>query len=266
ADKLTPKMCERVKAFAGQLPLTRELVTLRRDVPFEFDLKACALDRLDLSAVRPIFEELGFTRLTQVLDEFAHDYPTRAAGGMKSRLVGSPRGHSRPGPDESGGKPAAQMPTASAERSQYELVDTSAGLDAFVSKLYGQRRFAFDTETTGLNPVHAELVGLSFCWQAGQAYYLPVRAAMGSVLPVERVVEKLRPIFEDPSIAKVGQNLKYDVLVLRQVGIVVAGVAFDTMLASFLLDPARQSHSLDALVQALIGHEMIPITALIGKG
>ncbi|MHC4695708.1 MAG: DNA polymerase I [Planctomycetota bacterium] len=256
ADELTPKMCERVKAFAGRLPLTRELVTLRRDVPFEFDLRACALDRLNVAAVRPIFEELGFGRLMEVLDELAHDYPTRGAGSTGALERERSRGL----------KPAAQSATTSAERGKYELVDTVAKLDTFVSNLSKQRCFAFDTETTGLNPVSAELVGLSFCWQAGQACYLPVRAAMGTVLPVEAVVEKLRPIFEDPSIAKVGQNLKYDMLVLRQVGIVVAGAAFDTMLASFLLDPGRQSHSLDALVRALLGHQMIPITDLIGKG
>jgi len=246
AEELTPKMCERVKAFAPQMPVTRQLVTLRRDVPFEFDLGCCRTDRLDFAALRPIFDELGFTRLTEALTEFASAAPaapcaarSESAGTMPAPLTGSAR---------------------------YTLVDSLQRLEAFVAELGQQRCFAFDTETTGLNPVTAQIVGASFCWQAGEAWYLPLRAAMGKVLERERVVEALRPIFEDGSVAKVGHHLKYDMLVFRQIGIETAGVAFDTMIASFLLDPLRRSHSLDALVKGLIGHDMIPITALIGKG
>ena len=241
AGKLTPRMGERVRAFADQLPITRRLVTLRRDVPVDFDLEKCSAEHIAYAAARPIFEELGFTRLAEALDG----------------LASSPAGPDRPPPAPRGG-----LPTVAG----YELVDTPEKLDALAAALARQASFAFDTETTGLNPVKAELVGLSFAWETGEAFYVPVRAAAGTVLPVETMVRALRPTLENPSIAKVGHNLKYDVLVLRQVGINVSGLAFDTMIASFLLDPLRRSHSLDALVKGLIGHDMIPISDLIGKG
>jgi DNA polymerase-1 len=241
ADELTPKMRERVRAFAEQLPVTRQLVTLRRDVPLDFDLNDCALDRLDAMAVTPIFEELDLTRLKDQLE-------TLTAGSRSDPMQ----------------EPSAAVTDVS--RGEYELVDTPKKFDAFVAKLTKQKEFAFDTETTGLNPVRADLVGLSFSWKAGRAYYIPVRAATGSIVPLETVVEKLKPIFANPSVAKAGHNLKYDILVVRQVGIRVAGVEFDTMLASFLLDPLRGSHSLDNTVKALVGHVMIPISDLIGKG
>lgn len=238
AHELTPKMREQVEAFASKMPVTHQLVTLRRDVPFEFDLERCRRDRFDFVAVRPILEELGLTRLTGAVSEFAGE-----------STVGS-----------------AAAPAPIAADANYKLIDSAAALAAFAAELARQSTFAFDTETTGLNPVTSHIVGLSFCWKAGEAYYLPVRGAMGGVLPIERVVELLKPVFTDASVAKVGHNLKYDILVLRQIGIETAGCAFDTLIASFLLDPMRRSHSLDALVKGLIGHDMIPITALIGKG
>ncbi len=241
ADELSPKMGERIRAFADQLPITRQLVTLRRDVPFDFQLRDCALDRLSPSSVRPIFEELGFNRLTEALEALA---PASA----------TPRTEPTP------------QTTARAESQTYHLVDTAETFADFVGQLAAQSEFAFDTETTGLNAVEVDIVGLSFAWKAGEAYYLPVRAVMGTTLPLSDVVRRLRPIFEDPSIAKVGQNAKYDMLVLRQLGITVAGLRFDTMLASYLLDPMGRSHALDALAKNLLGHDMIPITDLIGKG
>jgi DNA polymerase-1 len=238
ADELTPKMKERVRAYVDQLPTTRRLVTLRRDVPFDWSLEDCGLDNLDVGAVRPIFEELGFGRLRDALDGLDGDRrPVQEA---------APRTDTEPTP--------------------YVLVDTVEKLDQLVKALHGCDAFAFDTETTGLNPVASDLVGLSFSWASGTGAYIPVRGTMGPVLPVETVVEKLRPVFEDESKAKIGHNIKYDLIVLRQVGIQVRGVTFDTMIAGFLLEPERRSKSLDYLARTLLGHEMIPISDLIGKG
>ncbi len=240
ADKLTPKLCERLKAAAENLALTRQLVTLRRDVPLEFSLADAAIDRLRFRDVRPIFDELDFHGLKDQLDAL-----DRASG------------------KETQPEPAAKAPV---DRSRYHLVDTLPKLEALATKLERVKVFAFDTETTGLNPIAADLVGISVSWQAGEAYYVPVRAPLGRVLDQDAVVERLKPIFEDGEIGKVGQNIKYDVLIMRTAGIRVAGIAFDTMIASFLLDPLTHSHGLDSLAKRLFGHEMIPISDLIGKG
>jgi len=245
ANELTPKQRENVLAFAEQMPITRQLVTLRRDVDFPFDLQRCAADAMVLRNVRPVFEELGFNRLLPQLDALD---PQRAAGS-------SPRGPQPAEPD-----PEAQ------DGARYELIDTPEALDALAEELSNQDVFAFDTETTGLNPVRSRLVGLSVSWRAGSAYYIPVRAAVGRTLDEADVVAKLKPIFEDPRQKKVGQNLKFDLAVLRQVGINVRGVFFDTMIASFVLEPLRRSHGLDGLAWELCGHRMIPISELIGKG
>ena len=239
ADELTPKQRENVKGFAEQMPVTRQLVTLRRDVDFPFDLRRCSVDAITFGNVRPVFEELGFTRLLPQLDAIDSGDAARS--------------------------PAVEVP-APRDGGDYRLVDTPDAFDAFVQELSGRDTFAFDTETTGLNPIASRLVGLSFSWQAGRAYYVPVRAAVGRTLDEAAVVERLRPVFENPERKKVGQNLKYDMAVLRQVGIHVKGALFDTMIASFVLDPVRRSHGLDGLALEHVGHRMIPITELIGKG
>ena len=251
ADELTPKMKQNVQAFAEQLPITRQLVTLRRDVPLSFTLEDCRLNPIRIDDALPIFDELGFGRLKTTLLNLA------------SPGVDVPDG------SVSAGTPAPQdAPPIEADAGphKYDCIDTPAKLRRLAKALGKQRIFAFDTETTGLNPVRSELVGLSFCYKAGEACYVPVRAAMGPALPVDEVVEQLKDVFENPKIHKIGQNLKYDMVVVRQVGIRVAGVHFDTMIASALLDPLRSSHGLDALSRTLLGHRMIPITDLIGKG
>jgi DNA polymerase-1 len=238
-------------------------VTLRRDAPFEFALDDGAVDRLDFSALRPIFQELAFGRLLEQLDALTghNGSPAPQTPPRAPQAVDQP-----PGANLLQGLEPSQAALSGAERGKYHLVDTPAKLDGLVDQLAAQPSFALDTETTGLNPVASDLVGLSFSWRAGEAHYIPVRAAVGSVLPVELVVSKLKPLLENPSIDKVGQNIKYDVIVLRQAGIEVTGIAFDTMIASALLDPVARSHSLDTMASNLLGYDTIPITDLIGKG
>ncbi len=243
ADELTPKMRDNVRAFVDQMPTTRQLVTLRRDVTMTFDLEQCKLGRLNAEAVHPIFEELGITRLRETLDALAG-----AATGSEQAAL------------------APSVAVAPADRFDYQLVDSPEKLATFCKELAKQPSFAFDTETTGLNPVRAKLVGISVAWQAGQAYYIPIRAAMGDVLPVEFVAERLAPIFASETATKIAHNLKYDMLVLRQVGIDVRSPCFDTLIADALLEPSRMSHSLDALALTLTGHKKIPTSDLIGKG
>ncbi|MCP4590489.1 MAG: DNA polymerase I, partial [bacterium] len=245
ADELTPKQRENVKAFEEQMPRTRALVTLRRDVDFPFELERCSAQRFTIDQARSTFEELGFSRLLPQLDKLIEG---RGATPAAPATVREPEA-----------KP-------SGDKADYALIDTNEALDAFVADLTRQPVFAFDTETTALNPSEAELVGLSFSWAAGRAVYIPVRGVGGSALEEARVIEALRPVLESSQQRKVGQNLKYDVAVLRQVGLEVRGLYFDTMIASFVLEPLRRSHGLDGLALELCGHQMIPISDLIGKG
>ena len=240
ATELTPKQCENVLAFADQMPITRQLVTLRRDVPLDFALRDCRFTGVPVQAVRPIFEELGFNRLMDQL---------HGLGAAEEGLL-----------------PAVPTATSTTAGLQYHLVDNEESLQALATELEQQPSFAFDTETTGLNPVGSALVGLSFAWRAGEAWYVPVRAASGDTIPLARVVEVLGPPLRNPGIRKCGQNMKYDLVVLRQAGLEVGGVDFDTMIASALLNPDRSSHGLDALALDLCGHRKIPTRELLGSG
>jgi DNA polymerase-1 len=142
-------------------------------------------------------------------------------------------------------------------------------LRALVQDLRSQRVTSLDTETTSVYPRSADLVGVSLAYREGEAYYIPVLGPpfeRARVLPKQIVLEALRPVLEDPAIGKVGQNLKYDLVVLASAGVEVRGTQFDTMVASYLLDSGGRNHGLDALSQRLLHHAPISITELIGKG
>ncbi|MCB9867735.1 MAG: DNA polymerase I [Phycisphaerales bacterium] len=257
ADELTPKQRENVLAFAAQLPITRQLVTLKDDVAFDFALERARYLGLNADAVAPVFMELGFERLIEQLEKLQ---PAGDAGGAA--------GAGQAGGGDSAAAPAGMLfaPGPTQTDAVYELVDDVAKLAALGRKLAGVQVLALDTETTGLNPVASQLVGISLAWEEGRAYYVPLRAAVGQVVPRADVQRVLGPVLADPAVRKVGQNLKYDLVVLRACGLPVAGVHFDTMIASFVLEPLRRSHGMDALALELLGHRTIPITDLIGKG
>ena len=236
-DELTPKMSENVANQGDLFDLTRRLVTLNREVDFEFNLDACETDRVTLPELKPIFEELGFRRLL-------------------SRLDG-------PGADPD---PAEEEPVRESASGDYRLVATEKEFEEFLAELKKTDFFAIDTETTSVHAVDCELVGLSFSWEAGKGWYLALRSNKGDTLDPDTTLEALRPILEDPEIGKCGQNIKYDLIVLRQAGIELQGVSFDTMIASYLLAPERRSQAMDALARDLLKLQTIPISDLIGKG
>ncbi len=291
ADELTPKQRENVLAFAGLLETSRKLVTLLRDVPVELDLDRARSDALAWPALRDAMIELGFRRLPdQVPAGTQTDAESAPPKRPSAAAAAPPAAKPRPRPSSGGlfddlppDRPAAQA-AARATRSEpadhplrdpalempdggrYALIDTPEALDRFISQLRTQRAFALDTETTSVSPIDADLVGLSFSWAVGQGWYIPVRAAAGAALPLGLVREQLAPILSDPQTTKFGHHLKYDMIVLRQHDLPVAGPLFDTMIAAFVLDPLIGSFKLDYLAERLLAHRMIPITDLIGKG
>lgn len=148
----------------------------------------------------------------------------------------------------------------------FEAIETLERLRALADELSRQPAFCIDTETTGLAPMDADLVGIALAWQVGKGYYIPVRCATGPALPPAAVCEALAPLLADAGTLKVGHHLKYDLNVLRNAGMPVSGPLFDTMIAAFVLDPGLNSYKLDTLAQRFFGHVMIPITDLIGRG
>jgi DNA polymerase-1 len=227
-----PKKQQSLRDHAETARRARTLVTLRDDLPLELDwgaFRACPPDR---EALLAICTECGFH-------------------GFRDELG-------------SRGQSAAPRPEWVA---RYRQVDTPELFARFLKELRRQPKFCVDTETTAIDPIRADLVGLSFCWKAGEADYLPVRGPAGArVLDLAATLEALRPILADPNVEKVGQNLKYDMLALARAGVEVAGPVTDTMILSYLLESGERNHNLDQLSQRLLGHEMIPISALIGNG
>ncbi|NOT01308.1 MAG: DNA polymerase I [Phycisphaerales bacterium] len=284
AGELTPKMQERVRAFADQLIVTRQLVTLRDDVPVDIELDAMRFNGVPVDRLRPIFNELGFNRLRDQLESFGASEVSPAGnrpGSPAPTAVKTASANRRPKPtaglfdDEpdttdpavpAPGPSPSSRPAPDTSDNDYQLIDTPDKLKSLATQLAKQKRFAFDTETTGLNAMADALVGISVSWAPHTGSYIPIRAAMGDTLPLESVVKLLKPIFENPAIRKTGHNVKFDMLVLRQHGIDVRGVFFDPMIAAFLVEPLRSSHGLKALARDVTGAEMTTIQELIGRG
>jgi DNA polymerase-1 len=146
-------------------------------------------------------------------------------------------------------------------------VTTVKDLIEFVTLLSQQTWFSFDTETTNINPRRALLVGMSFCWQPDEAWYIPVQCPRGEhCLTINYVLENVAPYLENPEYKKLGQNIKYDKIVLRNHGIDLKGIAFDTLIASYLLDAGSRRHNLDLLAKKYLNHDTIHLAELIGRG
>lgn len=283
ADELSPKQRENVLAFRERADLTRQLVTLRTDVPIQLDLPAADVAQFAWRNVKPIFDELGIRRLVDQLPQQPTDGEERPRPGA---LTDDPSGPAA----QSELSESAAMSAAASSQSRwqslhamvniggalerlrqpdpgaYTLIDTPEALDELAKQLAALAEFCIDTETTSVQPVDAEIVGLAFSWEVGRGYYVLTRSIYGNPLPMELVRETLGPILADATKRKVGHNLKYDLIVLRMAGMPVAGPIFDTMIAAFVLDPIQTSFKLDTLVHKLLGHAMIPISDLIGKG
>jgi DNA polymerase-1 len=298
AGEVKGKRGEKLREALPLLPLSRQLVTLRRDAPVDFELSRADAGSIRLERLMPVLKELGFNRYQDELRQLiaqrggAVNAATGAAdapGGSGDGDDGSARAmppeafQSAPARKPAGAEPglfgglfersaaAAPADTGSVVDGRYECVAARPALEALIARLREAPGFALDTETTGLNAIDARLCGLSFCVREGEAFYVPVLSPeTGTHLDAATVLAGLKPLLEDPSRAKFGHNLKFDMLALRAAGVRLAGLSApgscDSMVASYLIDPSRSSHSLDALSLALLGKGKRSISELIGSG
>lgn len=257
ADELTPKLRDNILAFRDRADIVRKLVTLDPNVEFEFQLEHSDVLRFEPHAAIPIFQTLGLSRL---MERLGAANATRAAT-TPAEIKFEPS-TSQAGVNEQASLFDVQEVAAP---SAHELVDTEEAVKALAAQLSKVEAFAFDTETTGLVAAAADVVGLSFSYEAGKGFYVPVRG-MGKTVSEEVVRSYLGPIFANEKIKKCAQNAKYDTIALRTLGIEVKGLFFDPMIASFVLDSSRRSHGLDGLANDLLHYTTIKTEELIGKG
>jgi DNA polymerase I len=242
ADQIKGKVGENLRTVLDRLPLSRELTTIKRDVALELDPTDLRPTSPDLETLRGWYERIESRRLLATLKD------TEAAGVE---------------PD------AAEASTGSKPGQNYEVVLTQDAFDAWMARLESAELIAFDTETTDLDYMRAELVGLSLAVEPRHAAYVPVAHVYPGApdqLARVAVLERLKPLLEDPKRLKVGQNLKYDMSVLARYAIELRGIAHDTMLESYVLDSTATRHDMDSLAKKYLDHDTVHFEDIAGKG
>ena len=231
ADRITKKgLKENIKKNAHLAELSKKLATIVTDVPIQIDFKECERGEIDWKKALPLFEKLEFGSLVKKYGKGLKEYQAGAVIEKKREKI---------------------------SRFDFKCVKTDQELDRLISELNKAEAFAFDLETTGVDPFTAEIVGISFSTSVKTAYYMP----LGSK---DARLAKLRPLFASDKL-KIGQNVKYDIEVLRNAGVKIKGPFFDTMVAAYLLDPTSGKYGLKHLAKQFLGREMINLMDLIGK-
>ncbi len=266
-DQISGKLGERVREHAEMARLSRVLATILTDAPIELDEADLVVEPADEDALRALLDELEIRSLARRL----LSNTTAPAPEAKSALATAAKPASGTesaqmdlfgGGAEADGEAVPQVPGSSAATlaHAYTLIDTVEAARALSRSLDGLRELAFDTETTGLDALEAEMVGFSLSWEAHTAYYVALPADRAAA---QAWLEHFRPHFERPDVTWIGHNLKYDLQILANYGIRLVGTLRDTMLAHYLLEP-DQRHGMDALAQNYLGYTPISIDSLIG--
>lgn len=259
------------------LMLSRKLVTLDADVAFDFQIDNAATSSFELQNLQPILKELGFNRYQDELNAILNNAQathTTGASATSTDATTQPDAHTEAAGTLFASDKESSEPTFDFEHLRVTNKGTLKHLAAQLQRAAkASNPIAIDTETTALRPMEAQLAGLSFAWKDEQAEqgiasaYVPVRSPNPSDhLDADAVLTELAPLLEDPNLKKTGHNLKYDIIVLRRAGIQLQGIINDTMVASYLIDASRSSHSMDALALAELNHTCISIKSLIGTG
>ena len=259
--ELKGKMKEKVEANKELGLLSKKLARILLDVPVQFDASSYRLSQPDIPAVKELFQELEFRRLSETfIKVFApNEAPSQpeptapAAAPVAFDLFHQPGSGQLENTFEH--KTLANTPH------HYQCVQTPIECSLLVATMMRQKSVCFDTETTGLDAVNASLVGIAFSWQAGTGYYVPISEDEAQR---NETLKDLAPFFANETIEKVGQNLKYDIKVMHQHGIAVKGPLFDTMLAHYIINPDMR-HNMDILAETYLNYRPKPISDLIGK-
>ncbi len=270
--ELKGKMKEKVEASKELGILSKELAKILLDVPVEFDEKDFEFSKPNVESVKELFTELEFRRLT---DNFLKTYgeqkvETQTATETPLQKKNVPQDNtqfdlfSTPGSGNVTTSETVEVNgynTTANTQHFYQFIDTPLARTLLLQKLLQQTSVCFDTETTSLKALEADLVGIAFSWEQKKGYYVAIPEDKGEA---QQILEELRPFFEADHIEKIGQNLKYDIKVLSNYDIPVKGKLFDTMIAHYLINPDMR-HNMDILAETYLNYQTISITELIGK-
>ncbi len=248
-----------LRDFSDQAIMSKKLATIILNVPVELDVEALKVKEPNARALLPLFEELEFrTFAKRVFTDTAIIPKEKAEKAMQESGQ----------MDLFGGTGMFDEETSAEEKlkkllteKKYKTLDPGKALDHLLWQIKKEKHFCFDTETTGLEKIDAQLVGIAFCLKPGEAWYLPFPEDQEKA---QQLADKMKEVFEDPGIEKTGQNLKYDIGVLRNYHIQTEGRLFDTMLAHYLLQPDMR-HNMDVLAQTYLNYTPVSIEALIGR-
>lgn len=254
-DKLKGKLKENLETFSDQAIMSKQLATIILDVPIELDIDKLKMAEPDKPSLMKLFDELEFRNLSRRMfqknNEKAEEKP------VESEMASGDNLFSSVGVEI----PEKSFLELSEVEHSYYLIDSNEKQQRLISQLKASKSFCFDTETTGLDANNTELVGMSFCMQKGEAYFVPVPENYNDAM---EMLANYKGIFEDENLEKIGQNLKFDMAVLRWYDIEVKGPLFDTMIAHYLLEPDMR-HNMDFLAQTYLNYKPVPIETLIGK-
>ncbi len=234
-ESVKGKLKEQLAAGKESAYLSRDLVTIRTDMELELELEAARTPSLDGGAPRIYFEEM---EMPSIAREFL-------------------------APEDKQGE------SAGSTEKDYRIIRTVEDLESAIAEIRKTGLVSVDTETTSITPVEADLVGISFSVKEREGWYLPIIEESlfgGDILPARMALDAVKPLLEDPSVLKIGQNIKYDLIVLRRAGIELCGIAFDTMIASYLLNPAERNHNMDDMALRHLNYTTISYKELVGKG
>lgn len=251
---------EKLENNREQIIFSKYLATIKIDVPLEFNASEFELKKPNAEKMQAIFEELEFrTLLTRMLNNVTTDSPAKSKiqnqGPIQGDLFAEFADNSS---DENIYSTLSELKDVP---HKYYLIDNDEEIAKFAAKISDQKFCSFDTETTGIDPIECNLVGMSFSFVEGEAYYIPVEQNFEKA---KNRVELFRKFFENEEILKIGQNIKYDIIVLKKYGIKVKGKLFDTMIAHYLINPELR-HNMDYMAENYLNYRTIHIDELIGS-